>query len=187
MTKQRLRWTDEENALLRELWKSSMKIDVLAGHFPGRKHFTVYEHARRVLNLPARRIPQPFDDLLTWRQISEHLAKHPATAKEISIATGILQSTVTGLLNSRRGRSVHVSSYARQIMNGIPVRVWSLGEGKDAPKPKALTDTERKRKYMKRLRKEEPERIELWAEKNRVRKQANAGKLARRDAAASWI
>ncbi|MDE4918323.1 hypothetical protein ACUXAV_000363 [Cupriavidus metallidurans] len=187
MTRKWNKWTPEEDALLRELWASDVKMDVIASHFPNRQHFTVYEHARRVLGLPQRRIPQPFDDVLSWRLISAQLQKAPATAKALADATGLKHSTVAGLLKNRHGRLVFISGYVRHTTRCLPVRVWALGNGRDAHKPRALTATERKRRYMKKLRKKEPERIDAWAAKVRVRKQMKSGELVRRDPAAAWI
>lgn len=184
---QRAPWTEEENARLRELWASDLKMEVLAERFPGRKQYTVYEHARRVLLLPARHIKQPVDLMYNWQKVLKVLEKGPATVKAISIITGIRQSTITGLLNSRRGKTVYISSYDRQKTRQFPVRVWSLGTGQEPRKPAALTAYERKKKYNARLAKEEPERLEMWANKIRVRKAAKAGKLAKPDEAAAWM
>lgn len=184
---QRAPWSEEENQRLRDLWASNIKMEAVAELFPGRKQYTLYEHARRVLLLPARHIKQPVDLMYNWQQVLKVLQRTPATAKDISVATGIRQSTVTGLLNTRRGKTVYISRYDRQKTRKFPVRVWALGNEPDARKPAALTAYERKKKYNARLAKEEPERLEMWKAKLLARKHAKSGKSVKRDAAASWI
>lgn len=185
-TYQKRPWTPEEQQIISEFWKTNEKIEVL-GEMLGRKASTCYQHARRVMKLPARGTKQQVDLMFNWVQIEKTLQRGPCTAKAISIVTGIRHNTVLHLLRTRRGRLVYVCRYDRGRYKEAPVMVWALGNEKEAAKPEALTRAERARKYRARLAIEEPERLEMWSEKKRLRRRAKSGKLAKADDASAWM
>jgi len=82
---------------------------------------------------------------------------------------------------------VHIGGYGERPANGYWPKLWALGPGKDAPKPVSVPKAKREHDRWVRMKKEEPERIDIRYARERLRRAERNGKLIRRDPAASWI
>jgi predicted ArsR family transcriptional regulator len=68
----------------------------------------------------------------------------PRTAPQMFAELGVSQSFVTSSIRRLKAdKQIRISGYVRNNI-GHPVKLWAIGSGKDARKPKALTSNERK-------------------------------------------
>ena len=77
----------------------------------------------------------------------------PRTAFEVSAQTGVSVGTVSKRLSAMRGRGeVHIAEWKREQPNAKPYlrAAYVLGEGANKPKPKPLTDAEKKRRQRRK-------------------------------------
>lgn len=82
------------------------------------------------------------------------MANGPVTAKMLAALCGITEAGARNNLRAlHEAKLIHIASWMNYSDRGAPVPRYAAGKGKDAPRPKAMTDAERMRKY----RRENPE------------------------------
>lgn len=187
MRRPRTTWTPEENKLLTEIWHSDKKLESYSEQFRGRTGASLYDHGTKILMLGPRRAPADLEHSLSWQRIRALLHRRPMTARQISEAVGVGLTQVLDMLRIRHGKLVYVHDWSSQFTKGGPSQIWALGQEKDAKKPRPMTREQITQRYRDRLREEEPERIDAWVKRQKIREREKRGTLARRDVAASWI
>lgn len=81
------------------------------------------------------------------------IAEAPRTQSQVRRKTGLSQATVSRCLAElRERRDAHVSSWWQHPNGGPTTMTYSAGPGRDAPKPRVLTDTERTNRHRAQLR-----------------------------------
>ena len=183
----RRRWTPEEDALLRKVWHNGVKLAALIELFPGRCPEGLYDRGTLRLKLGKRRAKQDYDAFYNWKTISAQLKRKPMTAKQIAEATGISHNQVLDLLKRRHGRLVYVFDWTTQYARGGAAKIWALGDEPDAPAPAKIGRKASVKRYVQRLAKEEPEKLERWKKAQQIRDREKAGTLVKRDIAAAWF
>lgn len=192
MGNERKRWTPQEEEKLREVWHKNVKMDALADLFPGRTGGGLFYHGSRQLKLGKRVRTHDYSVVPTWLAIVAHLKKRPMTSVELAAATGMRARYVYELIKQRRGadggeKLVYVADWTTQCQRGGPSRLWGLGDKPDKKKPAPMARRDITKRYKKRLEREEPEKLDKWRKSYKTRLKEKAGKLAKRDIAASWF
>lgn len=180
------KWTQAEIDLLRDLWKTDIRILEMAEMFPGRTAEGIYRQGK-TLNLGARRVPQQIDKTLNWIRIAAQLESGPKTPRQIAIATSIDIAQVHVLLKRRRGRLCRISGYLKPKLKP-PQQLWELGTGADAPRPPKKDRAQICREYTARLKESDPGRLEDWRTRKTAKEKTKpGGEWIKRDPAASWF
>ena len=98
----------------------------------------------------ARSNPKP--ELISFCNVIKEL-REGGTRAELHEATGVAPMRLGLLLHSlHRAGLVHVSGWLRDGGGGYPAQVFVLGAGKDAPRPKRLSNVEKQVRYRTRRR-----------------------------------
>lgn len=181
-------WSPEDDARLRDLWHSDIKMDGMADLFPGRSAGAIYDHGKKILKLGQRRVQQTFQQTFNWKQIVALLEKGPKTAMEIAETVGLSHTYTLDLLRKSHGRClIHVYAWTSQFAKGGPARIWALGQGVNARKPRPLTRKQIVKRYRVRMMKDCPEQIDIWRNRQKIREREKRGLLTRPDAATVWL
>ena len=179
-------WSDEEIARLRMIWNTPLKVVNFGEVFPDRDPQSVYSYGRKSLKLGHRRVDQDFDQFLSWKRIYGQLELGPKTARQLSICTGMDLSKILEMLRKRKQKTVRVCDWTTPGRGGRQ-QVWGIGSDPDAPQPPKLSKADIARRYREKVRREEPERAEVWTKKKKIREKVKTSGFARRDPAASWF
>lgn len=98
----------------------------------------------------ARLNPKP--ELISFCNVIKEL-REGGTRAELHEATGVAPMRLGLLLHSlHRAGLVHVSGWFRDGGGGYPAQVFVLGAGKDAPRPKRISNLEKQARYRTRRR-----------------------------------
>lgn len=123
-----------------------------------------------------------------WRMICHVLQSGKALSSlEISQKIGISRQHVYAELRSHHPSDVHVSEYGERGPTGYRPKLWKLGPGQDAPRPKPMTQAEMNRRRWKNIKKNHPELLAKRDAKKRLKYAEQKGRLIRRDEAAAWL
>lgn len=98
----------------------------------------------------ARAHPKP--ELISFCSVLKAL-REGGTRAEIGAATGIAHMRLSLLLRSlHAARLTHCSGWSREGDSGSPAQVFTLGAGRDVPRPKAQCAKEKQDRYRAKLR-----------------------------------
>lgn len=179
-------WTAEEDTILAANWTNGEHIRMWCDLLPNRTYRAI--HQRGMEKYGARGRTYTSGNSVTWRAIQRVLADGAMkSALQIAQLTGLDRNWISRELRDHYPHAVHIGGYGPRPANGFCPRLWTLGAGKDAPKPVAMTHAEVSRRRWKRLKKERPEVIDARNARRKLRKLEEDGLLIRRDIAASWI
>ena len=136
-------WTPEEDAALREVWASRETLKQNAHRFGAHSMAAIRERCR-ALKLGRRPVPVRSQYSAIWEAARNYLANvGPADLFELSEALDLpYESLSTALKAAWKREPLHVHGYIKRKKNGPPGRVWALGKGRNAPRPKAIDQRE---------------------------------------------
>lgn len=181
-------WTDAEKAILRREWKNGKAVRLWMDLLPNRSERAIVGMGLD-LGLGARGNTHQSGNSVTWRTMQRVLASGEALSPlELAERTGMSRSAIYGEIRIHYPADIHVGGYGPRVNDsGFRPKLWKLGAGKDAPRPKAMTGAERARKRWKMLKAERPDYLAARSARNKIKHAEKTGKLIRRDIAASWI
>lgn len=152
------RWTDEQDQLVREIWAGDRPIRESVGLFPvPRSTSSIVERAKG-LGLGRRspavhRVAEPTD-----RSIKAALQVRPMDSVELAAKVDMSRRAVMARLKyMHENKEVHIARWERFAKAGYAAKVWALGPGRDAAKPTPMSNTEKARLRMRRLRLDHPD------------------------------
>ncbi|VVE07137.1 hypothetical protein [Pandoraea terrigena] len=83
--------------------------------------------------------------------------------------------TVRRIINDMvKADEAHIDGYAPATLNGMPTRLFKLGPGRNAPKPRTKTPSERVKAWEKR---QDPEELRVRRTRYATRRKAKLGRL----------
>lgn len=181
-------WSDEELAILRREWKNGKAVRLWEHLLPGRTERAIIGMGLDS-GLGPRGNTHQSGNSVTWQTICRILADGVARSDtQIAALCGLSRGYITAELRMHYPAHVHIGGYGERASgHGFHPRLWRLGPGKDAKRPKAMTGAERARKRWKMLKEERPDYLAARSAKYRLKHAERKGKLIRRDIAASWI
>lgn len=186
MSREHKRWSAEEEAALEANWKNGLHVRMWCDQIPGRTILAITQHGLERFGGRGRKYNS--GNSITWRTIQRILGDGSMkSALEIAQLTGLDRNWITRELRDRYPTLVHIGGYGPRPANGFCPRLWKLGAGQDAPKPVPMTPAEIAAKQWRKMKRERPEAIDKRNAQKRIRAAEKAGKLIRRDIAASWI
>lgn len=174
MTARYVRWSDEDKAILREIWKSTESIQSQVHRLPGR----TAEHLRqKAKDLGLERKPRSAPG---WKRIRDTLAGgRIMTIQDLAEAVHLSTQQVRELLDAAVERGdAHIFDWVRVSRNGHAQKRFKLGSGKNAKAPAHFTHAERQERWES---KQDPEELFIRRRRYYTRKLAETGKLVRRD------
>lgn len=102
----------------------------------------------------------------TCARIRQLLAEGPMTAFTVEAVVGVCYSVaLRNLRVLHKAREVHISGWWRGAAVGPWAPIWSLGRGKDAPKPEPVEHAE----YQRRRRQDPSVRMDEMMSKRKAR------------------
>ncbi|KGX47214.1 hypothetical protein [Burkholderia pseudomallei] len=148
-----MKWTAEQEALLRKYWFAEGSLKEHLHEFGDRSYEQVVSHAKKKLKFGprphlARGVPGYVLD-----RIAEELKNGPGTAPELIARTGLSRAGVCKYANKEvAGPSApfHILKWIRRAAGGKPVPMFIAGPGRNAPEPSRLTGAEKSRRYRAR-------------------------------------
>ena len=181
-----MKWSDEELAILAREWKNGKHIRLWRDLLPKRSDRAIHQKGMELYGARGRTYES--GKSMTWRAIERVLADGSMkSALEISAITGLDRNWVARELMNHYPAMVHIGGYGPRKEHGYGGRLWKLGRGKDAQRPIAKTPAEIERKRWRKLKKDRPDMIAARTARQKLQRAEKAGKLIRRDPAASWI
>jgi hypothetical protein len=116
------------------------------------------------------------------------LELRPMDITEVAAKLGIWERPARFRLNALHAAGkIHIDRYERFSPHGPAARIWALGPGVDAPRPKPIPNTKRQRDRVKRMRREDPSAYERLLARKRLMEGIRSGRLVKRDPAAAAL
>lgn len=169
------RWSEEEKAILRDIWKSPIPANLQAHRLPLRNIDNINRMAVR-LKLGAKR-----RDYSPMLQVIRELMRdgEPRTTKEIAARVNGSVCQVRILLDAEvTGKRFHVMRWSQGGRNGQWQKVYRFGKGRNAECPAPMTQSERNRKFLERA---DPDEMEFRHKRYYLRRLIKTGRATRRD------
>lgn len=174
MTGRYVRWSEEDKAILRDIWASPEPIESQVHRLPGR----TVDHLRQKAN--ALKLGSKPRGSQGWKRIRAALQGGALlTTQAIADIVHLSGQQVRELLDAAvlRGE-VHVFDWVRVSRNGKAQKRYRLGAGQSAKEPAHFTAEQRQERW---LNKQDPHELFMRRRRYYVRKLADNGRLARRD------
>ncbi|WP_428852752.1 hypothetical protein [Imbroritus primus] len=181
-------YTPAEDRILRRQWKSPLPMKEWLHLLPGRTYRSVISRAQYLKLGPRKAFVYPCYSP-TWDAVKRVLATNPGLDSiQISQMTGASRRAVmTALQVQHAAGEVHVPGYGPRPPSGYAPKLWALGPGKDAPRPKPMTASQKAKRSYRRLKQERPDILAKKSARAKLTYAERNGKLIRRDPAAAWI
>ncbi|NTZ82212.1 hypothetical protein FCJ61_04060 [Burkholderia metallica] len=144
-------WSHAEKMRLRYWWKKPAPIKTWAHRFPGRTQGAIVAkaHSMRLSNRHETARPQ-FAEKTTGARIRDAIIASPSTRAQLEALKIASPTTIARFIRAHRA-SMHVYKYAKRSgRDGYRAEIWAWGEGKDAPRPKAMSGTQASRRYYRK-------------------------------------
>jgi hypothetical protein len=154
------RWSDEENAVLREVWKTAGPLENSLDRFPGRTMHSIYKQAAK-LDLASRPRPEP----ATLNRIAAVLGDNkPRTAVQIADEIKTPEHRVrVHLATLIERKQVFVLSYEGPYQSAI----FMIGNGENAELPAAVAHKKERLKDGETMRRALSREQEIAQERRR--------------------
>lgn len=179
-------WTQEELDILAANWKNGKAVRMWADLLPRRTERAITWMGHHIHGPRGR--PYESGNSMTWRSIQRVLADGSMkSALEIALMTGLDRNWISRELMNHYPAMVHIGGYGPRKEHGYGGRLWRLGTGKDAQRPRAMTAAEIEARRWRRLKKDRPDVIAARTARQKLQRAEKAGKLIRRDPAAAWF
>lgn len=180
-----MRATQTEKAVILDHWNTQDPIRVWAHLLPGRSEDGIRGIALR-MGLGKRNLSRKPTYIQSWDCMQALLKDgKPRSVPEISAKTGFDRSSIRRQVKDRIGVEVYVAGW--RMEENKYVALISLGQRRNAPRPRAKTRAEIQKIYINRTKMLRPEKYEEYNRKRRVAYSARVEKPVRADIAASWM
>lgn len=181
-------YTRAEDRILRRQWKTALPMKEWLHLLPGRSYRSVVSRAQYLKLGPRKAFVYPRYSP-TWEAMQRVMATSPnLDSIRISELTGASRRAVMAALQVQHAAgAIHVSGYGPRPQSGYAPKLWSLGPGQDAPRPKPLTKSQKAKRAHRRLKLERPDVLAKKSARAKLLYAQRTGKLIRRDPAAAWI
>lgn len=147
------RWTEEEDEILRRMWKSKGSLKSKVGILPGRTWRSLLERGRK-LGLTRRGGKNHSTGYSRIRNdIEDAIRKFgPMTARELSEIVEADQKYIGMLMRAGVGEKYYVTEWTRprQSGSGSHAPRFAIGKRPNAPKPAIKSDAQCKRDWVRR-------------------------------------
>ncbi|GLC92333.1 hypothetical protein Tamer19_17410 [Cupriavidus sp. TA19] len=166
-----MRWTNEEEARLRQLWTTGKSLKVIGAEL-GRTADAAYRKGK-AMGLGSK--PFEGETSPTWMLLTRVCRdRRGRTVHEMAQATGTSRYTIDQLMRRKeKAGEAHVADWEKRP--GAPIPYWLPFPGKSKPKPRALTNTERNRALRARIREEDPLRYKAMIDRATVNRSRRNG------------
>lgn len=184
MSNQYPEWTEDEDKILKAEWNSGKFIRDWMYLLPNRSLEAISQRGKRTLG--ARRRPRPSE---IWKDVKAVLMDGQRRSVEQLIAeTGWSDRGIRDQIRNHIGEEIYISQWLSRAETGTqPTALFSLGNKKNAKKPKPVPMKICQRNYIKRVKDNKPEVFDKKLAKDRLRKAEKRGLLIRPDPAAAWM
>lgn len=180
-------WSEEEKAFLVEAWARPEGLKKIALLFNGRTVDSIKDMGHK-LRLPARSTGPANRGGPNEALVLQLLELRPMDVNELSAKLGISNRAAGFRVNDLHAAGrVHITKWERFSPHGAPSRMWALGPGEDAPRPKPIAKKILERKRINRMRKDDPAAYEAVLARKRTKQQLRTGTLVKRDPAATAL
>jgi hypothetical protein len=143
------RWSPEEKAILKKIWRSPRLLKSHMDLLPGRTYDTAMQHATKVLKLgpkcpPASQVFRLADALMADKKVRP--------IREIADLTGRSVHQIRIVLNAAVERGEYrIVRWSASTTGGELQAFYKKGGGRTLPRPARLTSAERSRRFRERL------------------------------------
>jgi hypothetical protein len=176
-----MRWLEEEDEILREIWTLRTPLKVSAARLPGRSVRGMQMRAD-TLELPRRRQARGTSDtrpafVALWKAL-----KKRGTRIQLAARAGVSNQTAGDFIKHFRSQ-MHIVDWYHPA-DGKAAPIYKAGAGEDKPKPPNKPRAEIYSDYWKRMKRERPDLAAARIARATFRRLEREGKLMRRDPAA---
>lgn len=180
-------WSEQEKVDLVDIWSRPEGLKTNLHRFNGRTLDAIAGKAH-VMGLPARSSGPANRGGANEVLILKLLAIRPMDITEVAAKLGVWERPARFRLNALHAAGkIHVARYERFSSHGPAARIFALGPGIDAPRPKPIDHSTRQRDLIKRMRKEDPAAYEALLARKRLMARLRTGTLVKRDPAAAAL
>lgn len=181
------KWTEEEKADLIKVWARPEGLKRYVHLFNGRSIDSL-KHKARSMGMPPRSTGPANRGGPNEVLILKLLELRPMDITEVAVKLGIWERPARFRLNALHAAGkIHIARYERFSDHGPAARMWALGPGVDASRPKPIPHTQRQRARVARMRREDPFAYERLLERKRLMESIRSGRLVKRDPAAAAL
>lgn len=107
---------------------------------------------------------------LKLERLRSMLAKEPMTRKEIMSGLSCAKDAAHRYLQHlRTQQEVYIHHWERNLEGGQPFAYFFLGDGKDSPKPRALSESEQSRRQRRKMKRDDPAKYCRYLERGKHR------------------
>lgn len=164
-------WTGAEDKVLRAMFASHESIAAQLHLLPGHNLQSCKNRARALGLKKAVRVMETSKSTIVAAMAYYGVRSAPDIAKLSK--THIV--TVRKIINDMvKAGEAHIDGYAPATLNGMPTRLFKLGAGRNAPKPRTKTPSERVKAWEKR---QDPEELRVRRTRYATRRKAKLGRL----------
>lgn len=164
-------WTPAENKILRAIFASHETIASQLHLLPGHDLQSCKNRARALGLKKAVRVVETSKPVIIAAMAYCGVRSAPDLAKLTK--THIV--TVRKIINDMvKAGEAHIDGYAPATLNGMPTRLYKLGPGRNAPKPRTKTPSKRVKAWEKR---QDPEELRVRRTRYATRRKAKLGRL----------
>ena len=139
-------WTPEQEKLLLDIWPTGESIKRHIKALGDRPYTTIMSHAKKVMKLPPRPKTARGRQAYAWPIIKAELERGHGTAPELIARTGLSMAPVCHRIreaNPGPNGEIHIVDWRKRSSGGLPVAVYAIGPGINAPMPKPFTTAEK--------------------------------------------
>lgn len=142
-------WTEEERALLRQIYRSKESIKVGVHRLLPNRGYISAKGEAQTLGLAGTKKRTGRTGLSWVERAVENLLEQSdlLTNREIVQKTGASISSIDRALRRMHGKKAHIGGWTRPFGNGDYAARWAIGGGADAPRPPRKTVRDACRTY----------------------------------------
>ncbi|RKE35275.1 hypothetical protein B0G76_1336 [Paraburkholderia sp. BL23I1N1] len=176
-----MRWSEDEDEILREIWTLRTPLKVSAARLPGRSVRGIQMRAE-TLELPRRRQARGTSDTRPAFVALWSALKRRGTRIELATRAGVSNQTAGDFIKHFRAQ-MHIVDWYRPA-DGPTTPIYKAGAGVDKPKPPNKPRDKIYSDYWKRMKRERPDLAAARIARTTFKRLEREGKLMRRDPAA---
>jgi hypothetical protein len=181
------KWTPEMKATLIAVWARPEALKRSLHLFEGCTVDSL-KHKAHSMGLPPRSSGPANRGGANEVLILKLLELRPMDITEVAAKLGIWERPARFRLNALHAAGkIHIDRYERFSPHGPAARIWALGPGVDAPRPKPIPNNKRQCDRVKRMRREDPSAYERLLARKRLMEGIRSGRLVKRDPAAAAL
>ena len=176
-------WSDEEKALVVDVWARPEGLKKSVHLFNGRTVDGI-KHMAHKMGLPPRSAGPANRGGPNEAIVLQWLELRPMDITELAVKIGISERAARFRVNDLHAAGkIHITRWERFSQHGVATRIWALGAGQDAPRPKPIPQKIRETDRMKRMRRNDPLKYARFLARKRLMEGIRTGRIAKRDQA----